>query len=170
MSEAAIAESTETATESSEPQPHRKKPRFNHIAISVPPDVLGTEGRADLLAFYGEVFGWVELPTMTEDGRRLVMSAYTYDQFVYLHADKTGMVAPKGDHWGMGVSTQEEFDDLYARCQAYREKDERVEIIAPHVDDYGVLKLHGFYVRFLLPLMVEVQRFEWQPGTEYNGQ
>ena len=28
------------------------------------------------------------------------------------------------------------------------------------VEDFTVLKLHSFYVRYLLPLMVEVQYFE----------
>ena len=42
------------------------------------------------------------------------------------------------------------------------ERDERVEIIDRSTEDHGVLKLHSFYVRFLLPMMVEVQCFEWQ--------
>ncbi len=163
MTEQSVAE-TLTATK-------KKYPRFNHIAISLPPELLSETGRTDLLDFYGEVFGWVELPTMTEDGKRLVMGAYSYDQFVYLHADKKGpgLTAPPADHWGMGVSTQEEFDEFYARVTAYQDKDDRVEIIRPHVDDFGVLKLHGFYVRFLLPLMIEVQYFEFVPDGTYNG-
>ena len=33
-----------------------------------------------------------------------------------------------------------------------------------NVEDFGVVKLHSFYVRYLLPLMIEVQCFEWAPG------
>jgi hypothetical protein len=29
-----------------------------------------------------------------------------------------------------------------------------------------VLKLHAFYVRYLLPLQIEVQHFEWAPGFD----
>jgi hypothetical protein len=159
---------TETATAPAEAKAKRKHPRFNHIAISVDPSLLSTDGRAELLKFYGDVFGWIELPTMTEDDRRLVLSAYTYDQFVYLHADKKPMTAPPGDHWGMGVDTVDEFTELYDKCVAFQQDDPRLEIIKPHVDDYGVLKLHGFYVRFLLPIMIEIQHFEWVPGGEYS--
>ena len=31
-------------------------------------------------------------------------------------------------------------------------------------EDYVALKLHAFYVRHLLPVMVEVQCYEWAPG------
>ena len=37
--------------------------------MSVPADLLDAEGRKQLLEFYGEVFGWQELPTETEDRR-----------------------------------------------------------------------------------------------------
>jgi hypothetical protein len=32
------------------------------------------------------------------------------------------------------------------------------------MDDFVALKLHSFYVRYRLPLKVEVQCFEWAPG------
>ena len=34
------------------------------------------------------------------------------------------------------------------------------------IEDYGVVKLHGFYLRYRLPLRVEVQCFEWQEGID----
>ena len=40
-------------------------PRFNHVAMSVPPALLSPEGREDVLRFYGEVFGWTEMPAMS---------------------------------------------------------------------------------------------------------
>ena len=52
------------------------------------------------------------------------------------------------------------YQDLLARAEAYRDLDDRVEIIDHQVEDHGMLKLHNFYVGFLLPLMVEVQYFE----------
>ena len=30
----------------------------------------------------------------------------------------------------------------------------------PRVDDFGPAKIHAFYVRFLLPMMIEVQYWE----------
>ena len=50
-------------------------PRFNHVAMSVPASLLSPEGRADVLGFYGEVFGWTEMPTMSRDGELLVLRA-----------------------------------------------------------------------------------------------
>ena len=42
-----------------------RKPRFNHVAMSLPSDLLDEANRADLCRFYGEVFGFEELPTMS---------------------------------------------------------------------------------------------------------
>ena len=50
-----------------------RTPTFNHIAMSVPAELLGEQGRGDLLRFFGEVFGWTEMPGMTEDRVRLVL-------------------------------------------------------------------------------------------------
>ena len=50
---------------------------FNHVAISVPAALLDADGRASLLDFFGEVFGWTEMPTLTEDGHRLVLRAHS---------------------------------------------------------------------------------------------
>ena len=48
-------------------------PRFNHVAMSLPAEALDEAGRTALLDFYGEVFGWTEMPTMTVDRERLVV-------------------------------------------------------------------------------------------------
>ena len=49
---------------------------------------------------------------------------------------------------------------MLARAKAYRERDDRVEIIDHEVEDHTALKLHNFYVRYLFPLMVEIQHYE----------
>lgn len=140
----------------------RSAPRFNHIAMSVPRELLGPEGQEELLRFYGEVFGWEEMPTLSEPGKRLVLRAYRNDQFVFLTADEKPMTCPSLDHFGMSVSSAQELDEMLSRAKKYRERDDRVEIIERHTEDYGFLKLHNFYVRYRLPMMVEVQAFEWE--------
>lgn len=137
-------------------------PRFNHVAMSVPAELLAADGRRDLVRFYDEVFGWQELPTETIDGKRLVLSAYRHDQFVFLMADDAPMVAPRLDHFGMGVATLDELDTFLARCHKFAEHDDRVEIIDKEATDHGVLLLTSFYVRYLLPMMIEVQHFDWR--------
>jgi hypothetical protein len=134
-------------------------PRFNHVAMSVPADLLSEEGRRDIVDFYSAVFGWQELPTETVDRQKLILSAYRYDQFVFLIADEAPMVAPALDHFGMGVSSLDELETFYAAALAYRERDDRVRIIDKQVEHHPGLDLTSFYVGFLLPLMVEVQHF-----------
>jgi len=62
-------------------------PRLNHVALSLPSEALQPAGRAEIVDFYGGVFGWTEYPQLTEDGRRLVLGLATYDQFVFLVGD-----------------------------------------------------------------------------------
>ncbi len=136
-------------------------PRFNHVAMSVPADLLGEKGRGELLAFYSEVFGWDEIPTMTKDREIFVLRAHRNDQFVFLIANDEPMRCGKLDHFGMSVPTAKDLDAILARAKKYEEKDPRVEIIDRDIDDHGAVKVHSFYVRYLLPMMVEVQHFEW---------
>ncbi len=144
----------------------RRRPRFNHVAMSVPADALDERGRAELLRFYEEVFGFTEMPGLTVDRERLVLRAYSNEQFVFLHADTEPMRCPRLDHFGMSVGSREEFDELYARARKFRERDEDVEIVESQMQDYKVLKLHNFYVRYRLPMMIEVQCYEWAEGVD----
>jgi hypothetical protein len=146
-----------------------RKPRFNHVAMSLPAAMLDKRHRDEIVRFYSSVFGWEELPTMTEDRRRLVLSAYTYEQFVFLVAGDEPMSCARMDHFGMSVATEAELDDMLARCHAYAAHDDRVDIVDKSVDDFGVLAITSFYVRYLLPLMVEVQWWDFKEGAEATG-
>jgi hypothetical protein len=136
-------------------------PSFNHVAVSVLPELLDEKGRRDLVDFYSTVFDWQELTTETLDRKRLIFGAYRLDQFVYIHADEDPMRAPRMDHFGMGVATEEELDTYLERAKAYQKRDDRVRLIDKHVDDYTKLALVSFYVGFILPVMVEVQYFRY---------
>jgi hypothetical protein len=138
-----------------------KPPRFNHVAMSLPADLLDADNRKLICDFYGEVFGWEEYPTMTEDRHRLVLGANRVDQFVFLIADDPPMTCPRLDHFGMGVASIEELDDLLARAKAYQVRDDRVDIVDKSAEEHPGLTLTSFYVRYLLPMMVEVQHWEW---------
>jgi hypothetical protein len=142
-----------------------RRPRFNHVAMSLPGELLTPESRAEITRFYGDVFGWEEIPQMTEDGRRLVMSCYTYEQFVFLIADDPPMQAPRLDHFGMSVATEAELDAMLDRAKEIQKTDERVDIIDKKVDDHDVLAITSFYVRFLLPMMVEVQWWDFKDSS-----
>ena len=138
-------------------------PRFNHVALSVPADVLDDDGRKALGAFYGDVFGFEEYPDLTRDRERLVLRAHTHEQFLFLIADDRPMTAPRLDHFGLSVSSLADFEEVARRAAAWKEREpDDVDLIEPTFEEYaGVLRLHSFYVRYRLPLMVETQHFEF---------
>ncbi len=142
-----------------------RPPTFNHVAMSVPADLLDEAGRAALLRFYGDVFGWTEMPTLTRDRERLVMRAHSNEQFVFLVADPEPMRCPEGDHFGLSVGTPAELEAIRDRAAKFAERDPDVVIDEGAVEDYRVLKLHSFYVRYRLPLRIEVQCYEWAEGV-----
>ena len=125
-----------------------RKPRFNHVAMSLPPELLDEKHRADISGFYDEVFGWKELPTMTQDRRRLVLGCHTVEQFVFLIADDSPMTCARLDHYGMSVETEAELDAVLARAKAFREHDDRVDIIDKKLDDHGMLAITSIYVGY----------------------
>jgi hypothetical protein len=139
-----------------------RSPRFNHVAMSLPADLLDEKNRADITRFYDEVFGWKELPTMTEDRRRLVLGCHTIEQFVFLIADERPMTCARLDHYGMSVGSEAELDDVLARAKAFRERDDRVDIVDKQVDDHGMLAITSIYIGYLLPMMVEIQWWEFR--------
>jgi len=136
-------------------------PRFNHVAMSLPADLLDREPREELCRFWGEVFGFDEIQVMTEDRRRLVLSCVHWDQFIFLIAEDQPMVCPRMDHFGFSVGTLAELQGVRDRASAFRAHDDRVDLIDLHTDDQGVVKIHSVYVRYLLPMMCEVQWWEF---------
>jgi hypothetical protein len=143
-------------------------PRMNHVALSIPAEDLTEDSIKELLDFYGDVFGWEEMPTQTEPGKLLVMKVHTFTQFVYLHADRKPSIAHPRDHVGFQVDTVEEYDGVLERARRRKELDGgTTEIIGPMEEDYGPLVLKSYYVRHRLPIMWEIQHFAYKdsPGA-----
>ena len=140
-------------------------PRINHVAISVDADVMDDEGRAALLDFYSEVFGWTEGDNSTEKGNPLILYTGESRQFLYLLPAKDEfMVTPNMDHFGMEVSSKEEMTEILDRVRAYQRKDDRVRItdigtMVTHYND-AEYTLTNVYIWFLLPLWMELQHVE----------
>lgn len=140
------------------------KPRLNHVAISVEPALLDDRGRADVLAFYGEVFGWTEGDNSGEKGNPLILYTGTFAQFVYLLPATPAMQAPPLDHFGLQVSSLAEIDEIVTRARRFGEHDGRVRIIeresrTTHGTDTDYT-LTSAYIGYVLPLMVELQHLE----------
>lgn len=136
-------------------------PRFNHVALSVPAELLGEPERGELVRFMNEVLGFDEMPTMTIDRERVILSCVHWDQFIFLIADDDPLRCPRLDHFGFAVGTREELEAARDRALAFRSHDPRVDLIDISVDDQDVVKIHSMYVGFLLPMMCELQWWEF---------
>ena len=142
------------------------RPRLNHVALSMSKSVLDDQGRADILEFYGDVFGWSEGDNTGEDGNPLILYTGAPMEFVYLLPSDEPLSAPALDHFGLQVATRDELVAIVDRAKRRQQHDERVHIIDVHArtthgptSDYT---LTSAYIGFVLPLMIELQHIERQ--------
>ena len=136
-------------------------PKFNHVALSVPSDLLDETNRADLCRYFSEVLGIDEMATQTTDSKRLILACVHLDQFIYLVANDDPMRCPRTDHYGFAVRSREDLVAARDRAVAFRERDPRVDLDDLAMDDQGVVKIHSIYVRYLLPMTCELQYWEF---------
>ena len=93
-----------------------RKPRFNHVAMSVPPDLLAEHrARRSCAGSTARCSAGNELPTETVDRKKLVFGVHEIEQFVFLIADDAPMVCPRLDHYGLSVATMDELDAVLDR-------------------------------------------------------
>ncbi len=140
------------------------RPQLNHVAITMDPALLDYRGRAEILDFYADVFGWTEGDNSGELGNPLILYTGTFGQFVYLLPGEPYLQAPSLDHFGVQVATLAELESIVARVRDRRARDERVTLIDVHsrtthgpTRDYTMTSA---YVGFVLPLMIEIQHLE----------
>ena len=136
-------------------------PRFNHVAMSVPAEVLDEANRADICRFWGEVMGFEEMPTMTVDRQRLILSCVHWDQFIFLIAEGDPMRCPRMDHFGFAVGALDELVGIRDRAVAFRQDDPRVDLIDLKADDQGPITIHSVYLGYVLPMLCEIQYWEF---------
>jgi hypothetical protein len=117
--------------------------------------------RAEILAFYGDVFGWTEGDNTGEPGNPLILYTGAFGQFVYLLPSAEPLTAPALDHFGVMVESLDELNEVVERAKGRAATDERVRIIDVHdrvthgpTHDYT---LTSAYIGFRLPLMIELQ-------------
>ena len=145
------------------------RPVINHVAISVDAELMDESGRADLLDFFGDVFGWTEGDNSTERGNPLILYTGEMRQFLYLlPAADDFLRAPRLDHFGLEVASLDELVAILDRAKDYQKKDERVTII-----DLDEMVTHGTnadytltnaYIGFVIPLMIELQHIARRPA------
>jgi len=90
-----------------------------------------------------------------------VLHLHQVTHFLFLIGGDVPLAAPSGDHFGIEVYERAALDAIVERAKAFRaEHDPAVEIVDTTIEDYGTIRIHNAYVRYLLPLMVEVQFYE----------
>jgi hypothetical protein len=136
-------------------------PRLNHVAFTMDRSLLDDAGRAEILDFYGEVFGWTEGDSSMESGNPLILYTGEFAQFVYLLPGDDPLRCPRLDHFGFQVATRDDLEGIVARAKARQAADDRVQIIdvksrLTH-GEASEYELTSAYVGFVLPFMVELQ-------------
>jgi hypothetical protein len=141
-----------------------RKPRFNHVAMSLPAEDLDDEHRTLRADFYADVFGFFDIPMMTIDRKRQVFQVHNIEQFLFLIAEDDGssMSCPRLDHFGLSVGAESELDDILDRAKNWQARDDRVDIIDKNTEDHGMLAITSIYVRYLLPMMLEIQYWDYK--------
>ena len=138
-----------------------RPPTFNHVALSVPADLLEERGRREMLAFYGEVFGFeaLDVPILKQTGLLLRTDAET-SQFILVTEQTKHLHSPGYDHLGFLYETRDEVDTLLETCRKWQQR--RPEIEIKEYEDLVVagVTTHAFYVRYLLPIHFDVQCHE----------
>jgi hypothetical protein len=130
------------------------------MELTFPRGTLTEEFKADVDAFYGDVFGWtfLDTPVVGQLGH-LCRIGDDGDFILLLESDKP-IESPGYDHLGFLYETAAEVDDLLAKIKAWQEKDDRIRIkeykdlVTPNIT------VHAFYVKHLLPLWFDVQSQE----------
>ncbi len=135
--------------------------RFNHMELTLPKGALGDDGRADIKAFYSEVFDFeaLDVPIFDQLGLLLRTDEAT-SQFLLLMESETPIDSPGYDHLGFLYDTREQVDDRLEQVKRWQEKDDRVRIKEYEDLVTGATTVHAFYVRYLLPIWFDVQHIE----------
>jgi hypothetical protein len=133
--------------------------RFNHMELTFPRGMLDEAMRADVDAFYGDVFGWTGVDTEVV-GQLAHILLVDEGQFILLAESGKPMSSPGYDHLGLLFDTRDEVDEKLERCKRYQEKDDRVQILEYEDLVYDELTVRAFYVKYLLPIYFDVQCME----------
>jgi hypothetical protein len=64
------------------------------------------------------------------------------------------------------VNSLDDLRGIRDRGEAFRQKDDRMDLIDLHVDDQGMVKIHSIYMRHILPMTCEIQYWEFPEPAE----
>ena len=116
--------------------------------MSVPEGTLTDEFRANVLDFYGRVFGWQEMESLRLPDRLTIAVGASYINV----RERADAPAYSGyEHFGVLFPSAQELKDTWARANE-DDGDVTLEPISESGDGYAMFRL-----RYLLPLTVEAQ-------------
>jgi hypothetical protein len=120
--------------------------------------------RADIDAFYGDVFGW-QAKDLDLLGQQCHFLRIDEGQFILLAESGKPISSPGYDHLGLLMDTRADVDEALDKVQRFKEKDDRVQIKL--YDDLPTANgaVHAFYVKYLLPIYFDVQVIEYNAGS-----
>lgn len=139
--------------------------RINHLELTLPPGTLARE-KANLNGFYKDIFGWegIEVPMVKLDcPKYLLRFDAESSQFLFLTEEADALKSTSFDHIGLVLESRADVDAAYERCKAWQQRDARVEIMDLQDMDAAMVNNHSFYVRYILPLWIELQALEFKP-------
>lgn len=138
---------------------------FNHMELSVPRGALEGALPQELSSFYGDVLGWTMGEPQFVGGRIQFRMRPTPDNFLLIAESDSPMSAPGYDHLGLLYDDRVEVERVFDEGERMHGSDERCEVWR-YDDIYrdGII-IHGFYLRYLLPIWFDVQCIEPDPNA-----
>jgi hypothetical protein len=155
---------------------------LSHCAITIPRGTLTSEYRADLVEFYGEVFGFgvspVEAqPSTQRAGRNMVTLVLDegYEHFLVLLESDMPIDVRDVEHFGIEVTSSDELDRLYGRCVEFQRRDPRLWLSSlpartpqpqPEYDNWTQrgIDRRAFNLRYRLPFALEISHNDYLEG------
>jgi hypothetical protein len=138
--------------------------RFNHMELSLPPGSLRL-WRDDLVAFYGEVFGFGHRDIdLFEQPCLALQTDPDGGQFLLIVEHERHLFSPGFDHLGFLLDDFAAVDEKLAECRAWQARDPRVQIKLYDDLELPDTVTRAFYVKFGLPLWFDVQHVQYRPG------
>lgn len=144
--------------------------RLNHAEITVPRGFTRQHRKA-LDAFFLTVLSFERsaFPGL-EDSSLVYKTDPDASQFLFIAEHERPMAPVSDDHLGLHLDSAADVEAMLARCEAFGADHSGVEIRRLDVLDLPATTTHAFYVRYLLPIWLDVQHIAHKPGHKPQRQ
>ena len=134
--------------------------RINHMELTFEPGSLTKNVRDQIKDFYGDTFGFeVKDVNILKQNALLMNLDEEGSQFILCTESPKFINSPGYDHLGLHYDTRDEVDRILAKVKKF--KDSKIQIKEYKDLHQGRATVHAFYVRYLLPIWLDVQVIEF---------